>query len=151
MKKILIIFTLLLNATLLVSHEGVKHVEWLTWNDGYKKAIATGKIAFIDSYTDWCRYCKKMDGSTFLDTSIVNKLNTKFIPIKFNPEQEEKYIWGIDTLTSKELLQKLNKGKNKGYPSYFFYFPKQDGTLQSAGYHSVIEMNEVLDKVLGKK
>jgi uncharacterized protein YyaL (SSP411 family) len=41
---------------------------------------------FIDTYTDWCGWCKKMDNETFTDPVIADLLNRKFYPVKFNAE-----------------------------------------------------------------
>ena len=44
---------------------------------------------FIDTYTDWCGWCKKMDQETFTNPVISNILNTKFYPVKFDAEGKE--------------------------------------------------------------
>ena len=44
---------------------------------------------FIDTYTDWCGWCKKMDKDTFTNSVISDILNNKFYPVKFNAEGKE--------------------------------------------------------------
>lgn len=47
------------------------------------------KHFFIDVYTDWCGWCKRMDATTFTDPEIVELMNRYFIPVKFDAEQKE--------------------------------------------------------------
>ena len=53
-----------------------------------EKGLPTKKI-FIDVYTDWCGWCKRMDATTFAHPVIVEKLNGEWIPVKFNAERKD--------------------------------------------------------------
>ncbi len=44
---------------------------------------------FIDVYTDWCGWCKRMDSTTFVTPAVANYLNEHYYPVKFNAEQEQ--------------------------------------------------------------
>lgn len=46
----------------------------LTWYDmeqGIMLAQKEKKKIFVDVYTDWCGWCKKMDASTFKDAEVI--------------------------------------------------------------------------------
>ena len=60
-----------------------------TLADALKASKKQGKPVFIDAYTDWCGWCKKLDKSTFSDAKVIDALNAKFIVIKMNMEQGE--------------------------------------------------------------
>ncbi len=47
------------------------------------------KKIFIDVYTDWCGWCKKMDQTTFKDTAVATRMNKWFYAAKFNAEQKD--------------------------------------------------------------
>lgn len=47
------------------------------------------KLYFIDFYTNWCGWCKKMDESTFKEAEVVKHINENYIPVKFNAETKE--------------------------------------------------------------
>ena len=47
------------------------------------------KKIFIDVYTDWCGWCKRMDNTTFKDSVMVKFLNDNFYCVKLNAEQKE--------------------------------------------------------------
>ncbi len=64
-------------------------VEWLSWDDAISQHKQNPKKLYIDIYTEWCGWCKKMDKSTFTDPGIVELLNTEYYPIKFDAEQSQ--------------------------------------------------------------
>lgn len=65
-------------------------VKWLTIQDAEKLSAELPRPIFIDTYTDWCGWCKKMDKETFTNSVIADLLNNKYYPVKFNAEGKEK-------------------------------------------------------------
>jgi thioredoxin-related protein len=83
----------------------------ITWYP-FEKAIDANKeekkFIFIDLYTDWCGWCKRMDQSTFLDTSVATYMNEHFYAVKMNAESKE-------AIAYKEVLYGYKTYGNKGY------------------------------------
>lgn len=128
----------------------VPELKWYDWNEGIVKARAEGKVALIDAYTDWCHWCKVMDKNTYGNAAIVNMVNQSFVPIKFNPELDKKYINGKDTLDGRQLLYALSGGNNSGYPTTYFYLPRKNIMYQEAGYIEPVQFETLLKTVLAE-
>jgi len=68
-----------------------QEVEWLSWDEA--TALATTeespKKMFIDVYTDWCGWCKKMDKDTFQNTEVAAYMEANFYMVKLDGESKE--------------------------------------------------------------
>ncbi|MFO7838795.1 MAG: thioredoxin family protein [Desulfosalsimonadaceae bacterium] len=87
-KTLCILFFAALIAGSTASAEG-SAVNWNSYETGIKKISEQNKKGFIHFYTDWCKYCKKMDQETFSDETVAAYLNENFVPIRINAEEQE--------------------------------------------------------------
>jgi thioredoxin-related protein len=102
------------------------------------------KKIFIDFYTDWCGWCKKMDKTTFSDPAVAEYVNKNFYAVKFNAEQKEDVVFQGNTFSWKSggrsgvhmLAYELLDGR-LGYPSYVYLQPNYERILISPGYKDV--------------
>jgi len=100
-------------------------INWVSWEEAVELNKKNPKKLFVDVYTDWCGWCKRMDKSTFTDPEIVKYMNENFIAIKFNAEQKEDITWNGNTFKfvksgrrgAHELANALLNGR-LGYPSF---------------------------------
>ena len=72
-------------------------LKWMTWDEAVNANKLKAKPIFVDVYTDWCGWCKKMDATTFSDPVLVNYLNNHFYVVKFNAEQKEDVVYNGKT------------------------------------------------------
>jgi thioredoxin-related protein len=92
MKKILLLFAtiaFLVTTTAFTTEKETLTVFNGTYNDALIAAKTQNKPIFIDSYTTSCRYCKKMDRTTFRNREVVKYLNSHFITVKMNMRSDE--------------------------------------------------------------
>ena len=61
-------------------------VNWLTFEELEKALAAQPKKVFIDFYTDWCSYCRKMDKVVFTHPDVITTLNQEYYAVRFDAE-----------------------------------------------------------------
>ena len=68
-----------------------QEVNWLSWNEAMALAQSDEepKKIFIDVYTDWCGWCKKMDKDTFQNPEVALYMSQNFYMVKLDGEGKE--------------------------------------------------------------
>jgi thioredoxin-related protein len=89
MNRLLFIFSIALFSTNLFGQNHDGPINWYTPEEAYQAYLKEPKPMFIDVYTDWCGWCKRMDQTTFQDQNIANYLNANFYPVKLDAETRE--------------------------------------------------------------
>lgn len=72
-------------------------VQWMTLEEALEKSKTEKRKIFIDVFTDWCGWCKRMDESTFVNPEVAQYLNDNYYAVKFNAEQQEDIIFNNKT------------------------------------------------------
>ena len=102
---------------------------------------ANPKKVFVDVYTNWCGWCKRMDKTTFKDPVVVQYLNDNFYPVKLNAEQKEDITFNDRTFQFvkagrrgiHQLAYALLDGQ-ASYPSYVLLDESFARIMVSKGY-----------------
>lgn len=100
-------------------------IKWYTIQEAEAMTKKEKKKIFVDVYTHWCGWCKRMDATTFKDPAVVAYINENYYPVKFNAEIKEEIEFngkkhqfvktgrrGINTLAAEML------GGRASYPSF---------------------------------
>ena len=151
MKKL--IFAASLLATLAVSYAFIapnnapvasvaeEEIKWYSWEEAIAKMEESPKKLFVDVYTDWCGWCKRMDATTFKEPKVVQYMNENFYAVKLDAEQKEDIEYDGKTLKFidsgrrgvHELAYALLNGR-LSYPSYVYLDEEQRRITISPGY-----------------
>jgi len=102
------------------------------------------KKIFIDVYTDWCGWCKRMDKATFQNPEVAAYMNEHYYNVKFDAEQKESIEMLGNTFKFipqgnrgyHELAAALLNGK-MSYPTVVFMNPKFEMLSPVPGYQEV--------------
>ena len=88
-KTIPILLIFFISISISIGQETGKKVKWYTFQEAVKLSKENPKKLFIDVYTDWCGWCKKMDKETFEHLEIAKILNKEYYPVKFDAESAD--------------------------------------------------------------
>tara|TARA_B100000900_G_scaffold28213_1_gene21748 strand:- start:216 stop:728 length:513 start_codon:yes stop_codon:yes gene_type:complete len=86
--KIIALLVGVLCTTLVLAQE---KIQWMSIEDAYELTLTeeNPKKIFIDVYTDWCGWCKRMDKATFQNEEVATYMNEHYYNVKFDAEQKE--------------------------------------------------------------
>jgi len=107
------------------------------------------KKIFVDVYTDWCGWCKKMDKSTFRDSLVLKYAGEKFYAVKLNAEGRDNIIFRDkvfrfnEGMRSHELAVMFLSGE-MSYPSIVFLDEKLQPIQTHGGFADPKQFNTML-------
>jgi hypothetical protein len=113
------------NAQSSEGHYDPNGVHWMSFEEAVKLNDANPKRIFIDTYTGWCGWCKKMDASTFKDTAVIKYMNENFYAVKLDAETKDtinfrdKHFTYVAEYKTNQIAIDLMQGQ-MSYPTYSF-------------------------------
>lgn len=129
-------------------------IDWMTWEEAITQSEKDSipKKMFIDVYTDWCGWCKRMDQSTFADKYVANFVNKNYYPVKMDAEMRDTILFSGNTFSNSN--PDPNAPKRKGvhmlaysllegglsYPSYVVLDENKARITILKGYKSVDDL-----------
>jgi len=135
-----------------------QEVRWLTLEEAVALNKVQPKKLFVDIYTDWCGWCKRMDKTTFNDPRVAKYLNKHFYAVKLNAEQKNDikfggYVFQYKTLQRRgyhELAAALLDNK-LSYPTTVFLTEEFKVDQRLPGYLDANKMLAVLTYLAEEK
>jgi len=130
------------------------------WDEVISESYRTSKPIFVDVYTDWCGYCKKMDKDVFADGEVSTFLNTYFVNVKLDGETEFGKGFGflheVEGFPTYLYLDKKNNafGYLEGYVKKSLFLSSTEAYLERykliADYDRKFAVNQISDKELAE-
>jgi thioredoxin-related protein len=125
-------------------------IKWFTIEEADKLLKSEPRPVFIDMYTDWCIWCKRLDQQTFSNPVVAEILNKKFYPVKFNADGKGKVDFQGKTFindgksgNAHQLAVELLRGQ-MAYPTVVFLNEKGQLVTPVPGFRNPKEMEELL-------
>lgn len=129
-----------------------EEVKWYTWEEAVALTEKNPKKMFIDVYTDWCGWCKRMDKTTFGDAKVAAYLNENYYPVKLDAEMKQDVVYkghtfkyipsgrrGVHTLAASLLDNRLS------YPSCVAMSEEMHRITIIPGYRDAAGMMQILE------
>jgi len=154
MKKLLVLlssFLLIVVASILgVAQENrektvkikTEEIKWLSYDEAAKLSTKKPRKIFIDVYTDWCGWCKRMDKTTMQDAKVIAYMNKKYYAVKLNAESGKKIEYKGKSMTEQELASQVFHAT--GFPTTVYLDESQNVLQPLSGYLEA----DVLTKIL---
>jgi thioredoxin-related protein len=163
MKKTLFISLIIISSALIIYPAGAQtqkpqtppasgKIKWMDFEEAVALNKKKPKKIFIDMYTDWCGWCKKMDASTFINPVIVEYMNENFYAVKFNAERKDTVNYNgkqyinpnpNGARSTHQLAVELLSGR-LSYPSFIILDEKSVKLTTVPGYHKAPEFETIL-------
>lgn len=150
MKKtfILLAFTILFSFSAFSQDAKVK---WYSFQEAIELNKKEPRKIFIDVYTDWCGWCKKMDATTFNHPDIAKILNEKYYAVKFDAERSDTISFagkqfindGTGRRSPHQLAVALLQGK-MSYPSVAYMNENNQLLTAVPGYYTPDRLEPLL-------
>jgi thioredoxin-related protein len=128
-------------------------INWIEFNDLSLNMRKEPKSILIFIYTDWCKFCKMQEATTFADKMIVDNFNTNYYCLKLNAEEKKKIKFLNKTYNFKstgvntgehELAAMLGKEDNRiTYPTTVFLSSRFELLTKLVGFQSSKDLKEI--------
>ncbi len=65
------------------SHE----IEWVSFEEGLKKAKQENKLILMDIYGKWCHWCNVMENTTYRNRKVIDLIKKYYIPVRVDADK----------------------------------------------------------------
>jgi|SRR5690554_507061 len=129
-----------------------KLINWMSFQEAIEASENENKKFFIDIYTDWCGWCKKMDRSTFSNPVIAELINKYYFPVKLDAEMTDRVLLNGNVFVNEhpdkrrnphQLAIALLNGK-MSYPSTVYLDEKGNMLQPIPGYQDPKSIEPIL-------
>jgi len=122
-------------------------IKWNDYNTGLNKARQQKKFVLLQFYATWCGYCRKMDQTTFQDSSVKKVMDRWFVPIRVTEKSTNNVTYQGKTMQEDDLLPAYQV---TGFPTLVFLDPDGQRLTKLPGYMGPAEFDTML-KYIGTR
>lgn len=147
---------LMIMPSLHAQSKGDNEIHWMNIDDVQAAMRQHPKKVWIDVYTDWCGWCKRMDKTTFTNPNVIKYMNEHFYAVKLDAEQKgdirfmgKMFKFQPEDRTHGLALQLLGGKDHLSYPTSVFMEENFQTPMPIPGYQDVKTMEMIL-KYLGE-
>lgn len=149
--RIFVILLLFLSVTTMAGNTPEKSedgINWLSIEEAQTRGKEEPKKVFVDVYTNWCGYCKKMDANTFSNAEVIKYVNDHFYAVKLNAESSKMVSFNGTVLSEAELAKAF---RVTGYPTIVFIDETFRYIQPVPGYREAKEFHKILLQFMEQK
>lgn len=117
-------------------------IKWMSFEQALAESKKTKKKIFIDVYTDWCGWCKKMDAATFSNQKLAAYVNKKYYAVKLDAESMKTFEYKGKTVSERELAGQIFQVT--AYPTTVYLDENFDMLSPVPGYLDVPTFDKII-------
>lgn len=127
-------------------------IHWVGFDEAVKLNAQHPKKIFIDVYTQWCGWCKKMDADTYTNPDIINYINKYYYAVRLDAETADTFHFNNHVFVNtnphtrgytNELASSLLDGK-LAYPTTVYLDEKFQRLTYIQSYISAADLMPIL-------
>lgn len=143
---------MVMHANAFSAEENTAKINWMSMEEAERKVGENPRKIFVDVYTDWCGWCKRMDANTFSHPDIIRYINENFYAVKLNAEQSEPITFLGQTYVNEDpgarrsthnFARALLQGR-MSYPSVAFFDEELNLITALPGYREPAQFEPIL-------
>lgn len=77
-------------------------INWMSFQEAVLKSKEQPKKIFIDMYTEWCGWCKRLDATTYTDQRVIDYLNKNYYAVRMDAEMKDTIVYDGITFVNPE-------------------------------------------------
>ena len=82
-------------------------INWLKLEEAYELNQKEPRKIFVDVYTDWCGWCKKMDKETFANAEVADYVNKNYYAVKLDAESQREFMMAGEKMNEATVARQL--------------------------------------------
>jgi thioredoxin-related protein len=124
-------------------------IQWLSIDEIQARMQKQPRKVYMDVYTEWCGWCKKMDAATFTNPDVIKYMNSHYYCFKFDAERKDTiHFLGKEyhyepQYRCNTLAAELLQGK-MSYPTTVLMLENFQSPVPVAGYLDIDQIEHVL-------
>ena len=122
-------------------------IRWLTLEEAYALNQKQPRKIFVDVYTDWCGWCKRMDKDTFSNSEVAEYVGKNYYAVKLNAESDRSFKLGQADTTERQVARQLGVS---GYPTVVFIYEDFRTIEPVSGYQQPDQFMKTLQAFAAK-
>jgi len=133
-------------------------INWMSFEDAEVAINKKPKKVFVDVYTEWCGWCKRLDQATFSDKRVADYMNKNYYAIKFDAQHPNPIkLGGKEYANPRFDASKPKRARNathqlaqkygaRSYPTVLFLNEKMDLMQAVPGYRDADGFLPILEQ-----
>jgi len=156
MKRILLLSLLFLSCTTAATagdknkkEDDNKEIHWITLEELQVKMKEQPRKVYIDVYTVWCGWCKRMEQTTFTDPRLIKYINQNYYAVRLDAERKDTlmfagkmYYYEPQYKANTLAVSLLGGPQQLSYPTSIFMMEDFQNPQPIPGYRTVVEMEK---------